>query len=104
MNQNDFDLANYNFIDSSGKSVKGKDLINYFEKRKSEMLTITEPLNIGDIVELKTTGEIVKVTEINPEEADYAGYVDGETALTLFGQEDIEQIIERANGESIKII
>lgn len=92
-----WNINDVRFQASNGEYVKSEDLKQFFGKRKTDMLTITENLNIGDVVQLKMTKEIVTISELNFSGVKYAGYVQGETALTLFGQEDIEKVISYSN-------
>ena len=87
------------FINSNGDYVENER--DYFNNRKQEMLTIGDELQVGDIVKLKSTGEIVTISKINFAGFKYAGNVQGESELTLFSQEDILEVLSKIKSRSI---
>ncbi len=89
------------FRSQNGEYIKNENLKDYFDNRKKEMLTITDNLNVGDVVKLKLTGEIVIIDKIDYANFKYAGYVQGESSLTLFSQEDVEEIMSKSQMRSI---
>ena len=90
------------FLDDNGEVIVG-DIKEYMRKKRESMLTITDKLNVGDVVKLKGSGQIVVVQFVDYKfneivKADYAGTLfntDYEN-LILFGQEDIEKIYDRS--------
>ena len=82
-----------NFINNNGEIIE--DVKEYFKNRKNEMLTISDNLKIGDVVKLKFTEDIVIIDKIDYAGFKYAGYILGESELTLFNQESIEEIIDK---------
>ncbi len=87
------------FLKQDGSYVKNEK--DYFDNRKKEMLTISNELQIGDVVKLKLTGEVVTIDKIDHAGFKYAGYVQGESKLTLFSQEDIEEVLSESRSHSI---
>lgn len=87
------------FLNQDGSYVE--NIKDYFENKKKDMLTINDEFQIGDIVKLKLTGEIVTIDKINFSGFKYAGYVQGESELTLFSQEDVKEVISKSNQKKI---
>ena len=94
MNEN-FDLSNLKFISNSGEHIQTQNLRAYFDQRKKSMLTITDELNVGDVVKLKVTGQVVEICQINLDNIKYGGYIPDKNSVILFGQEDIESVISK---------
>ncbi len=87
------------FINSNGDYIENEK--DYFNNRKQEMLTIRDELQVGDVVKLKSTGEIATISKINFAGFRYAGNVQGESDLTLFSQEDIQEVLSKVKSRSI---
>ena len=65
------------FLDDNGEVIVG-DIKEYMRKKRESMLTITDKLNVGDVVKLKGSGQIVVVQFVDYKfneivKADYAG-------------------------------
>lgn len=97
-NNNRFEMqkGEVEFLDDNGQGIKG-NLKEYFEQQKQANVTYEKKLNIGDVVKLKRTGQVVVVQYVDYRrndyvKADYAGMLYGVDSanLILFGQEDIE--------------
>lgn len=85
------------FLDNNGQSING-DLKEYFDQQRKANLTFTEKLNVGDIIKIKWTGQVVVVKYVDYQvnesiKVDYAGslYNVESEDLILFGQDDIEK-------------
>lgn len=87
------------FVNTNGEYIENEK--KYFNNRKKEMLTISDKLQIGDVVKLKLTGEVVTIVKIDFAGFSYAGEKLGENELTLFSQEDIEEIISKSHQKRI---
>ena len=87
------------FVNDDGNFIENEK--DYFNNRKKDMLTISDELQVGDVVKLKLTEEIVTVVKINFSGFRYAGEVQGDSELTLFSQEDIEEIISKSQRKKI---
>ena len=88
------------FLDEVGNVVSG-DIKEFFEKQREELLTIIEPLKLGDVVKIKGTGQIVMVAAIDFKfnevvKSQYAGtlFNSENENLILFNQEDIEKVYD----------
>ena len=61
----------------------------------------TEFSHSDDLSDLVKKSEIVIIDKIDYANFKYAGYVQGESSLTLFSQEDVEEIMSKSQMRSI---
>lgn len=91
LNSNDISILSKN-----DEYLKGNDLIKYLEAERAALTNVEEKLNIGDVVRLRFTGDIVTIKDNSGEMFSYKGSVEGvDDRLILFDQNDIEEIISK---------
>lgn len=95
-----FYLSDFGVVDENGNILKGEEMVKFLKDRSSVPPTIEEKLEIGDVVKLKLTNDIVTIAENDGDPFLYKGKSSSNGRLLCFNQNQIEKIISKKNENS----